>query len=163
MSSAGVVMEDISDFLSMFLGEPEPEPEPEPLTRVWAPSLIPSTSLEDSLQALKGVLLDLPRRSQGFLVEPDLSQVALAIQDLLEASGANREALVAGQWAWYESQGRRTSKQEEARVRAEAIYRSELELLKEGFNPLQTSTRSALLWRQPEQEDLPIPPPPKAE
>jgi hypothetical protein len=83
---------------------------------------------------------------QGFEKEPDLFMVALAVQEVLEATGRTSHA--AGAWVRYEQGHRRTSKLEEARARADALYRADLEHI-QGWDPIYKTEQSALPWRQP--------------
>ncbi len=103
------------------------------------------------ISALARAVVGLSTRPTGFLQEPDLADVAFAVADLLERAGFGSEAIAAEQWAVYEASGRRVSKIEEARARADAVYRADLEAISEGWKPLERSSQSHLLWRQPEE------------
>lgn len=83
----------------------------------------------------------------SFEREPDLFMVAVAVQDVLEAAGHHSHA--AERWSQYEQGHRRTSKLEEARARANALYVADLEAIKAGWETIYKTEQSKLPWRQP--------------
>lgn len=100
--------------------------------------------LQEALESLRKEVEALPR---DFKREPDLTLLAMAVQDVLSAVGA--PTTVAEAWLDYERSHRASSKREEARSRANAVYLQELEALEEGWSPLQKSKDSTLPWRKP--------------
>ena len=90
---------------------------------------------------------DLRHSSCDFQKEPDLTMIAYAITDLLDALGESSGALVAERWALYEASGRRMTKVKEARARAERNYRADLEDIGE---PPPRTMSSRLPWIFPD-------------
>ncbi len=112
---------------------------------LFAPPPAPSVDLTDLALAVQG----LPGGAMDFRTAPDLTEVAVAVQRLLEATGNHAAAVVAQRWVYYETSGRQSSRMEEARARADALYRLDLGT---DWKPVQQFTQSVLPWRQPETE-----------
>jgi len=103
-------------------------------------------ALRDLAKAVQGLTL----ASQDYRKAPDLSEVALTVQGLLEAAGHPAAAAAAFDWFLYENSGRRASKIEEARARADAMYRADLEAITDGWDPLYLvdDSQTKLAWRR---------------
>lgn len=102
--------------------------------------------LQEALDKLQREVDALPL---DFLDEPDLTTLAMAVQDVLMAAG--RPSRSAQAWVLYENSHRASSKLEEARSRAEAFYLQELDSLKRGRRSALEVEGSDLPWRQPRQ------------
>lgn len=108
----------------------------------------PAPEVHRTLRELVYAVEDLP--GDDFRRAPDLTRVAMALESLLEAAGQPRAAQMAARWAYYEASGRKASAIEEARARADALYRLDLEATQRGWEPVQRSAESVLPWRQPD-------------
>jgi hypothetical protein len=108
-----------------------------------APEAAKAHQAIDDLANAVGDLADLSR-------EPDLRMLALAVQDILDAAGRGDAAIVAQHWMQYEASGRRRTKIEDAKSRAEKAYRTDLEAITAGWTPVPPTKASSLPWREPE-------------
>jgi hypothetical protein len=124
----------VSDVFEMFGVEPS-EPGVDP-------------KVQAALEQLAVAVGEIGPGSRDFNQEPDLYLVAVAVQDVLEAAGLPSPVL--DRWIHYEQTNRRSSKLAEARARADAAYRADLEAIQDGWTPLHLSEQSRLPWRRPE-------------
>jgi len=115
------------------------------------PGLDPAIS--EALDKLAEAVRDLPRASQHFTREPDLRDVADAVEALLAAAGHDAASVAAHRWALCEWDGRRTVKVHEAKARAESSYREDLERIGTGWREsVPVSAASQLPWIQPDED-----------
>jgi len=70
--------------------------------------------------------------------QPDLSMVAKAVQDLLEATGRPLGEAAASRWAYYETEGRAKTQWAEAWARCNALFKLDLEAMESGWAELPT-------------------------
>jgi len=106
-----------------------------------------------ALEALAQAVQALQGDAEGFSLEPRLGQVVDAVEDLLAATGHPGASLAAFQWGLYERSGRRKSKIRDARLRADHLYREELERIRGGWEgPVIITEQTHLSWLKP---DLP--------
>lgn len=140
----------MSDIFDLFGEESLPDKKVEGVPVVADPG-VDGIDLRDLVNAVQ----DLFESAKGFKRAPDLSMVAMAVQDILDTAGYPSSALAASRWAQYELSGRRSSKIEEARSRADALYRLDLTTIEEGSEPILKTEASDLLWRSSKEPTNP--------
>lgn len=130
------------------LFEEEPSPPPPAIEEPSPPPVVEPHVEGDVLQELANQVWEIPYSSKGFRVDPDLFMLAVAIEELLTRAGHHSAASAAARWASYEASGRRSSKVEEARARAEALYRDDLEAIGEGRELVFRVENTTLPWKK---------------